>query len=229
MFQHVTILTTTPTFNFINTTINNYKTPNFLINSPLEQFELTDIFGVLNTSSILVLVIITSLTILRSFELDTLMISVVGNIVNTLTSVLSKLALESLNMAKQYYVLQLIFLFQAIFLLNLSGLIPFAFTVTSSFITTFLLAAMYFIFINISGLLNLKYQMFSLFLPSGTPVFIAPFLVIIELISYIARVFSLSIRLFANMMSGHALLKILIGLAFSMISPSVLSISALAP
>jgi len=53
--------------------------------------------------------------------------------------------------------------------------------------------------------------MFDLFLPSGAPLVIAPFLIVIEFISYIARVLSLSIRLFANMMSGHALLKILIG------------------
>jgi F0F1-type ATP synthase membrane subunit a len=51
----------------------------------------------------------------------------------------------------------------------------------------------------------------DLFLPSGAPLAIAPFLIFIEAVSYIARVFSLSIRLFANMMSGHALLKILIG------------------
>lgn len=49
------------------------------------------------------------------------------------------------------------------------------------------------------------------FLPAGTPLVIAPFLALVEFVSYIARVFSLSIRLFANMMSGHALLKILIG------------------
>jgi F0F1-type ATP synthase membrane subunit a len=53
--------------------------------------------------------------------------------------------------------------------------------------------------------------MTNLFLPQGVPLMITPFLIIIELISYVARVFSLSIRLFANMMSGHALLKILIG------------------
>jgi F-type H+-transporting ATPase subunit a len=50
-----------------------------------------------------------------------------------------------------------------------------------------------------------------LLLPSGVPLPIVPFLILIELVSYIAKVFSLSIRLFANMMSGHALLKILIG------------------
>jgi F0F1-type ATP synthase membrane subunit a len=50
-----------------------------------------------------------------------------------------------------------------------------------------------------------------LFLPGGVPLMIVPFLIVIEVVSYIAKVFSLSIRLFANMMSGHALLKILIG------------------
>ena len=49
----------------------------------------------------------------------------------------------------------------------------------------------------------------NLFLPSGTPIVIVPFLIIIEIISYFARVFSLGIRLFANMMAGHTLLKIL--------------------
>jgi len=50
-----------------------------------------------------------------------------------------------------------------------------------------------------------------MFMPSGVPLIIAPFLTAVEAISYVARVLSLSIRLFANMMSGHALLKILIG------------------
>jgi len=63
-----------------------------------------------------------------------------------------------------------------------------------------------------------KWEIQNLFLPSGVPIFIAPFLVIIEFISYIAKVFSLSIRLFANMMSGHALLKILIGFSWALLS-----------
>lgn len=56
----------------------------------------------------------------------------------------------------------------------------------------------------------------GLFLPSGVPVEGAPFLIAIEFISYVARVFSLAIRLFANMMSGHALLKILSGFAWNL-------------
>jgi F-type H+-transporting ATPase subunit a len=71
--------------------------------------------------------------------------------------------------------------------------------------------------------------MFNLFLPGGTPLPISPFLTIIEFISYIARVLSLSIRLFANMMSGHALLKILITLAYAMMSAATISIIVVVP
>jgi len=70
----------------------------------------------------------------------------------------------------------------------------------------------------------------DLFLPAGAPLAIAPFLIFIEAVSYIARVFSLSIRLFANMLSGHALLKILIGFSWALITAgSALSILAVFP
>jgi len=75
--------------------------------------------------------------------------------------------------------------------------------------------------INIRAMGDQKLKFFTLFLPSGAPIIIVPFLVIIELISYIARVFSLAIRLFANMMAGHTLLKILIGFAFLIASQNI--------
>jgi len=77
-----------------------------------------------------------------------------------------------------------------------------------------------FIGINIRAILDKQLTFFALFLPSGAPLIIAPFLVLIELISYIARVFSLAIRLFANMMAGHALLKIIAGFAWSLMNCS---------
>ncbi|MFN7097189.1 MAG: F0F1 ATP synthase subunit A [Gammaproteobacteria bacterium] len=70
--------------------------------------------------------------------------------------------------------------------------------------------------------------MANLFLPSGTPLPIISFLIIIELLSYVARVFSLAIRLFANMMSGHALLKILIGFSFGMLASGAVAMTVLA-
>jgi F0F1-type ATP synthase membrane subunit a len=63
---------------------------------------------------------------------------------------------------------------------------------------------------NLFGIVKLKLSFLNLFLPSGTPFFISPFVIIIELISYVARLFSLSIRLFANIMAGHTLIKILV-------------------
>jgi ATP synthase subunit 6 len=92
-------------------------------------------------------------------------------------------------------------------------MIPFSFTVTSHIVITLGLASMAFIGINIIGIRRHGFHMFSLFLPSGAPIALAPLLVMIELVSYSFRVVSLALRLFANMMSGHCLLKILAGFA----------------
>jgi len=98
-------------------------------------------------------------------------------------------------------IVYLTFLF--ILLASLIGMIPYAFTITSSAAVTF------FIGITIIGYVTHKDTLFQILLPAGVPLVIAPFLIVVELISYFARVFSLAIRLFSNMMSGHGLLKIL--------------------
>ena len=103
--------------------------------------------------------------------------------------------------------------FLIIFTCNLLGMIPYSFTVTSHLIVTFAMALAIFIGINIIGILKHKKHFLSLFFPPGTPLALALLLVIIECVSYVFRVFSLSIRLFANLMSGHTLLKILSGFA----------------
>jgi F-type H+-transporting ATPase subunit a len=90
---------------------------------------------------------------------------------------------------------------------------PYSYTLTSGILITFYLSLKFFIGVNIIGIIKNKERFVDLFLPSGAPLIIIPFLCLIELVSYIARVFSLSIRLFANMMSGHTLLKILTGFA----------------
>lgn len=103
------------------------------------------------------------------------------------------------------------FLFLLILVSNLLGMVPYSITVTSHFIFTFYYALSFFIGINLIGILYHKEKYFVLFLPDGVPITIIPFLILIEYISYFSRVLSLSIRLFANMMSGHILMKILIG------------------
>ena len=98
------------------------------------------------------------------------------------------------------------------------GMIPFSFTVTSHIVVTLGLAIMAFFAINVIGIKTHGFHMLSLFLPSGAPIALAPLLVMIELVSYIFRAISLGVRLFANMMAGHTLVKILSGFAWSMLS-----------
>jgi F-type H+-transporting ATPase subunit a len=104
-------------------------------------------------------------------------------------------------------------IFCFIFFCNLLGMIPFSFTVTSHIVVTLGLATMAFFAINVIGIKIHGFHMLSLFLPAGAPIALAPLLVMIELVSYSFRVVSLALRLFANMMSGHCLLKILAGFA----------------
>ena len=87
---------------------------------------------------------------------------------------------------------------------------PYSLTITSHLIITLYFSIGIFLSLNMIGLLFHKEKFFVLFLPEGVPVLIIPFLIIIEYVSYISRVFSLAIRLFANMLAGHILLKILI-------------------
>lgn len=104
-----------------------------------------------------------------------------------------------------------LFLFSFIFSSNFSGTIPYTFTVTSHAIITFLLSFSFFISINILSIIKHKIKFLGIFLPGGAPTALIPAIVTIEIISYIARLFSLAIRLFANIMAGHTLLKILCG------------------
>ncbi|MGD9538484.1 MAG: F0F1 ATP synthase subunit A [Alphaproteobacteria bacterium] len=91
---------------------------------------------------------------------------------------------------------------------NLLGLIPYAFTFTSHIVVTFLLAIVIFIGVTILGIIIHKHHFFSYFAPAGVPIYLMPVLVPIEIVSYIARPISLSVRLFANMMAGHTILHV---------------------
>jgi F-type H+-transporting ATPase subunit a len=93
---------------------------------------------------------------------------------------------------------------------NVVGLLPYTTALTGQFIFPFYFSLMYFIVNLICGILYHKNKIFNLFLPQGVPLFIIPALILIETISFFSRVLSLAIRLFANIVAGHILLKILI-------------------
>jgi F-type H+-transporting ATPase subunit a len=103
-----------------------------------------------------------------------------------------------------------------LFLSNFFGLFPYAFTLTSQLICTFTLSFIFFFAINFIALMRHLYKVVSLFLPAGTPFPIMPLIVPIEILSYLSRLFSLAIRLFANMMSGHTLLHILLSFLYKL-------------
>ncbi|MEL6929277.1 MAG: F0F1 ATP synthase subunit A, partial [Cyanobacteria bacterium J06600_6] len=109
-------------------------------------------------------------------------------------------------------------LFLFVVMSNLIGLVPYSFTITSHIIVTFSLAIMIFTGVNVIGFKKHGSEMLCLFLPGGTSIALAFLLVPIELISYIFKPISLSVRLFANMMAGHTLLKVIAGFAWSMLS-----------
>ena len=102
-------------------------------------------------------------------------------------------------------------IFMFILVLNLLGLVPYSFTVTSHIIVTFAFAAMVWLVVTVIGFVNHGPGFLKLFVPSGVPWWLLPIIVVIELISYLIRPISHSVRLFANMMAGHTMLKVFAG------------------
>ena len=107
-------------------------------------------------------------------------------------------------------------LFMFVLIGNMIGMIPYQFTFTSHIIVTFALAAVVFIGVTILGFLNHGFKFFSFFIIPGVPFYMHPLLIPIEVISYLSRPISLSVRLFANMLAGHTLLKVFAGFVVTM-------------
>ncbi len=96
---------------------------------------------------------------------------------------------------------------------NLIGMIPYMFTYTSHIIVTFTLAMVVFMFVTLLGFVRHGLKFFSIFVPHGLPWYLFPVVAPIEMISYLSRPISLSVRLFANMMAGHTMMKVFAGFA----------------
>jgi ATP synthase subunit 6 len=133
------------------------------------------------------------------------------------------------NIGKTLFPLLTSYMF-VIFFSNVLGLIPYGLTLTAQLVITFYLAFSLFLSLNIAGIVIHKQNFLSLFFPSGTPLMLAPLIVPIEIVSYVFRVVSLSVRLFANMFAGHTLLKVIGGFGWSMLNSSgIVAICGLIP
>lgn len=102
-------------------------------------------------------------------------------------------------------------LFMFILFANMLGLMPYSFTITSHIIVTFILATVVFVGVTAVGIIRHGLKFFSYFVPSGVPIAVLPLMVPIEIISYLSRPISLSVRLFANMTAGHIMMKVFAG------------------
>lgn len=202
-----------------------------IFTSPLEQFQVLPIFSlyfgfidlsITNETIILVLIFLfSSIFFLSLFKFNDNTYFIVPNRWQSIIEIMYKMILslvsDNIKDKKSQYFFPLVFsLFFLLLSLNLIGLIPYSFTLTSHLIVTLSLSLAIFIGINIICIRIHGMHFFSLFLPSGTSIVLAFLLVPIELISYIFKPISLSIRLFANMMAGHTLLKVIAGFAFTL-------------
>jgi len=204
-----------------------------IFTSPLEQFQvlpaLSIYFGFLDlsiTNETIILGLICFFSLVFAFSLTkakdgtffvipTRWQAVMEFIYKMILSLVS----ENIKDKRSQYFFPLVFsVFLFLLSLNLIGLVPYSFTLTSHLIVTLGISLSIFIGINIICVRLHGMRFFSLFLPSGTSVVLAFLLVPIELISYIFKPISLSIRLFANMMAGHTLLKVIAGFAFALMS-----------
>ncbi|QDZ09425.1 F0F1 ATP synthase subunit A [Devosia ginsengisoli] len=113
-------------------------------------------------------------------------------------------------------------LFMFVLIANMFGMIPFFFTVTSHIIVTFALAMLVFVVVIGYGIYRNGFKFFKLFVPAGVPAYVLPIVVPIEIVSFISRPISHSVRLFANVLAGHITVKVFAGFIMSLGSLGVL-------
>ena len=213
------------------------------ISNPLEQFQVNSIFNLfyfdggflfdfsISNYSITVFILVFFLIMIINVFGFFYQINLFGQtlLINFINISIQMIKDHIGNTGKSLFPLLTAYLFVT-FLSNLLGMVPYGITLTAQLVVTFYLALTLFIALNISGISEHKHIFLSLFLPSGTPLSLAPLIVPIEIVSYVFRVISLSVRLFANMMAGHTLLKVIGGFGWSMFKSSgVIIICGLIP
>lgn len=129
---------------------------------------------------------------------------------------------EQVGSANEQYLPFLYSLFFFLLFANLFGNVPYGYALTSSVIVAMGFSVTIFLGVTVLAIAKHGFHFFSFFLPAGTPGALVPLLVVIELISYVARAFSLGVRLFANLVAGHALLKILAGMLYGIMTSGLL-------
>ena len=195
--------------------------------NPMTQFEVYRIgpeikvgtFDISFTNASLFMVV-SSLAILIIFSLGSKKNLLIPNKIQLLAELsyifVSKMINDTAGSNARPYFSFIFSLFMFVLFCNMFGMIPYTFTVTSHIIVTFVLAVFVFIGVTIIGFIKHGFGYLKLFVPSGVPIILLPLIVVIEIISYLSRPISLSVRLFANMMAGHTMMKVFGGFVISL-------------
>jgi F-type H+-transporting ATPase subunit a len=188
--------------------------------SPIEQFEIKPIIPVINFTNSSLFMIGTVAVIVGGLMLATRQRAVVPGRAQSVAEMLHDFVASTLRdsagpEAMRFF--PLVFsLFAFVLTANLLGMIPGFFTVTSHVIVTFALAMLVIGTVVVYGFMKHGTHFLGLFVPSGVPAWLLPFITVIEVISFLSRPISLSLRLFANMLAGHIALKVFGGFVVSL-------------
>jgi len=189
--------------------------------SPLEQFEINPFvhfetgFGDLafTNSSLSMVVTVLAITLFLTLTVNTR--SIIPSRMQLMSEMsynfIAQLINDTVGDQGRKYFPFIFSIFMFVLIGNMVGMIPYSFTFTSHIIVTFALAAVIFIGVTVLGFVKHGFHYFALLAPPGLPLYMLPILIPIELISYLSRPISLSVRLFANMLAGHTLLKVFAG------------------
>lgn len=185
---------------------------------PMHQFEIQriiplEIFGVdvsFTNSALFMLIAVTliSFTLIYGMREAALIPGRLQSVAEMSYQFVANMVRENTGREGMQYFPFIFSLFIFILSLNMLGMIPYSFTVTSHIIVTFALALLVFLFVTVIGFVKNGPGFLKLFVPSGVPAVMLPLITVLEVFSFLIRPISLSVRLFANMMAGHMMLKV---------------------
>lgn len=182
---------------------------------PIHQFHINNIIDLgpfsLTNSGLWAIIAVVCATLLFLLAPKNLIPTRLQSVAESIYEFIENMTKEVLHENARTYFPFVLTLFTFILFCNVLGLVPYSFTVTSHIIVTLALALVVFIGATIIGFVRNGFGYLKLFVPSGVPVVLLPLVVVIEIVSYFIRPMSLSIRLFANMMAGHMMLKVMAG------------------
>ena len=194
--------------------------------SPLAQFEIKtlvpiEMFGVdasfTNSSLFMVLTVITvSLFLIGGMRRSAMIPGRWQSMAELSYVFITNMVKDNVGSEGRSYFPFIFTIFMFILVGNFWGMMPYSFTFTSHIAVTFAMAFFVFIGVTIIAIAKHKLHFLTFFMPPGVPMVMAPLLVPIEIISYFSRPISLSVRLFANMLAGHTLLKVFAGFIISL-------------